>query len=86
MITFLVPLGIVEPPEWTPTEALNLIKAMASGDASALTIAMMEATGAENVIAANLEAYRVAIEEVANIGSLGALQGLINMVNETEAI
>lgn len=66
----------------TATESLTRVQGYATAsDASALTVATLTNTGAENVIAANLDAYKTAIASEASIADLAALQVVINTVN-----
>ena len=66
----------------TAAESLVRVQAYATGsDATACTIATLVNTGATDVIAANLAAYKVAIAAEASIASLAALQTVIDTVN-----
>ena len=66
----------------TAAESLVRVQAYATGsDASALTISTLINTGATDVIAANLDAYKVAVAAEASIADLAALQVVVDAVN-----
>ncbi len=68
--------------EMTPGEALTLISDLAgSGDASSVTIDILETAGATGLNDGYLEGYQNAIANTASIPDLSALQAIIDSVN-----
>lgn len=68
--------------EMTPEEALTLISDLAgSGDASSVTIDVLETAGATGLNDVYLEGYQNAIANAASIPDLTALQAIIDSVN-----